>query len=119
MSRERGVDGFIVSNQGGRQLDGARAPFRALPAVVAQANGMTVMLDGGIRRGTDVLKALALGAQFVFVGRPFLVVADAGGAAFVLRVLPLLKGENDLVMAVLRIPSTSEVSSDPVGRFSA
>ncbi|HEX9576746.1 MAG TPA: alpha-hydroxy acid oxidase, partial [Myxococcales bacterium] len=72
IARESGVDGVIVSNHGGRQLDGALAPLRALPAVVAQAGGMTVMMDGGIRRGTDVLKALALGAQFVFVGRPFL-----------------------------------------------
>src|SRR6266568_6603730 len=59
IARESGVDGVIVSNHGGRQLDGAAAPLRALPAVAAQAGGMTVMMDGGIRRGTDVLTALA------------------------------------------------------------
>ncbi|MCV6005500.1 alpha-hydroxy-acid oxidizing protein, partial [Escherichia coli] len=72
LARQHGVDGIIVSNHGGRQLDGAVAPLRVLPAIVEQAgSGMTVMLDGGIRRGTDVIKALALGAQAVFVGRPF------------------------------------------------
>ncbi len=67
-----GADGIIVSNHGGRQLDGAIASLRALPDVVAAAGGLTVMLDSGIRRGTDVVKALALGASFVFLGRPFL-----------------------------------------------
>src|SRR6266571_7701960 len=81
IARESGVDGVIVSNHGGRQLDGALAPLRALPAVVAQAGSMTVMIEGGIRRGTDVLKALALGAQFMFVGRPFLYAAAIGGEA--------------------------------------
>src|SRR5258708_27658195 len=80
IARESGVDGVIVSNHGGRQLDGALAPLRALPAVVAQAGGMTVMMDGGIRRGTDVLKALPLGAQFVFVRPPFLYPAAIGAA---------------------------------------
>jgi L-lactate dehydrogenase (cytochrome) len=71
IARESGVDGVIVSNHGGRQLDYTVSALRTLPEIAAQANGMTVMLDGGIRRGTDVLKALALGAQFVFVGRHF------------------------------------------------
>ena len=70
IARESGVDGIIVSNHGGRQLDFAVAPLRVLPGIVSQAGGMTVMMDSGVRRGTDVLKALALGAQFVFVGRP-------------------------------------------------
>src|SRR5258708_22612248 len=72
IARESGVDGVIVSNHGGRQLDGAAAPLRALPAVAAQAGGMTVMMDGGIRRGTDVPKALPLGAPFVFLRPPLL-----------------------------------------------
>jgi len=72
IARESGVDGIIVSNHGGRQLDGAVAPLRVLPDIASHAGRMTVMVDGGIRRGTDVLKALALGAHFVFVGRPLL-----------------------------------------------
>jgi L-lactate dehydrogenase (cytochrome) len=72
IARESGADGIIVSNHGGRQLDHAMATLRALPDVAAQAGSMTVMLDSGVRRGTDVLKAMALGAQFVFVGRPFI-----------------------------------------------
>ena len=63
IARESGVDGIIVSNHGGRQLDGTVAPLRMLPAVVAEAGNMAVMMDSGIRRGTDVLKALALGAH--------------------------------------------------------
>ena len=81
IARESGVDGIIVSNHGGRQLDGAVAPLRVLPGIAAQAGGMTVMMDSGVRRGTDVLKALALGAQFVFVGRPFLYAAAIAGEA--------------------------------------
>ncbi len=77
---------------------------------------MTVMLDGGIRRGTDVLKALALGAQFVFVGRPFLYAAVAGGEAGVQRALTLLKEEVDRDMALLGIRSIGEISSDLVRR---
>src|ERR1035437_3894295 len=75
IARECGVDGVIVSNHDGRQLDGTVSSLRTLPEIAAEADGMTVMLDGGIRRGTDVLKALALGAQFVFVGRPLLFAA--------------------------------------------
>jgi L-lactate dehydrogenase (cytochrome) len=78
---------------------------------------MTVMLDGGIRRGTDVIKALALGAQFVFVGRPFLFAAVAGGEAGVQRALTLLRDEVDRDMALLGIRSISEISPDPVRRL--
>ena len=89
IARESGVDGVIVSNHGGRQLDYTVSALRTLPEIAAEANGMTVMLDGGIRRGTDVIKALALGAQFVFVGRPLLYAAVAGGEAGVRRALTL------------------------------
>ena len=71
LARDHGADAVIVSNHGGRQLDGAVSPLRVLPDVVAACPEMPVMVDGGVRRGTDVLKALALGARFVFVGRPF------------------------------------------------
>jgi L-lactate dehydrogenase (cytochrome) len=119
MARECGADGVIVSNHGGRQLDYSVSALRTLPEIAAQANGMTVMLDGGIRRGTDVLKALALGARFVFVGRPFLFAAVAGGEACVQRALTLLKDEIDRDMARLGIRSIGEISSDLVRRYQA
>jgi L-lactate dehydrogenase (cytochrome) len=117
IARECGVDGVIVSNHGGRQLDYTVSALRTLPEISAQANGMTVMLDGGIRRGTDVLKALALGAQFVFVGRPFLFAAVAAGEAGVARALTLLRDEVDRDMALLGIRSIGEISSDLVRRL--
>ena len=81
VARDAGADGIIVSNHGGRQLDGAVAALRVLPGIVAACPDIPVMLDGGVRRGTDVLKALALGARFVFVGRPFAYAAAVAGAA--------------------------------------
>jgi L-lactate dehydrogenase (cytochrome) len=117
IARESGVDGVIVSNHGGRQLDHTVSALRTLPEIAAEANGMTVMLDGGIRRGTDVIKALALGALFVFVGRPFLYAAIAGGEAGVERALTLLRDEVDRDMALLGIRSISEISPDLVRRI--
>jgi L-lactate dehydrogenase (cytochrome) len=90
--------------------------LRTLPEIAAEANGMTVMLDGGIRRGTDVIKALALGAKFVFVGRPMLYAAIAGGQAGVQRALTLLKDEIDRDLALLGIRSIREISPDLVRR---
>jgi L-lactate dehydrogenase (cytochrome) len=109
IARESGVDGVIVSNHGGRQLDGALAPLRALPGVKAQAGNMTVMMDSGIRRGTDVLKALALGAQFVFVGRPFLYAAVVAGDEGVAHAIKLLREEIDRDMALIGIRSLAEM----------
>ncbi len=109
IARESGVDGIIVSNHGGRQLDGAVAPLRVLPGIVAQAGGMTVMMDSGIRRGTDVLKALALGAQFVFVGRPFLYAAAIGGEAGVRHAIRLLRDEIDRDMALIGITTLADM----------
>jgi len=103
IARESGVDGVIVSNHGGRQLDGAVAPLRVLPGIAAEAGGMTVMMDSGVRRGTDVLKALALGAQFVFLGRPFLYAAALAGAPGVRHAIKLLRDEIDRDMALLGI----------------
>jgi L-lactate dehydrogenase (cytochrome) len=114
IARESGVDGVIVSNHGGRQLDGARAPLRALPAVAAQARNMTVMMDGGIRRGTDVLKALALGAQFVFVGRPFLYAAAIAGEAGVRHGIRLLSEEIERDMALLGITALAQMTRERV-----
>jgi L-lactate dehydrogenase (cytochrome) len=117
IARESGVDGVIVSNHGGRQLDGTVSALRTLPEIAGEAGGMTVMLDGGIRRGTDVLKALALGAQFVFIGRPMLFAAVAAGEAGVRRALSLLREEVDRDMALLGIRSIGEVTSDQVRRL--
>jgi len=117
IARESGVDGVIVSNHGGRQLDGTVSALRTLPEIARDAGGMTVMLDGGIRRGTDVLKALALGAQFVFVGRPLLYAAMVGGEAGVQRALGLLRDEVDRDMALLGIRSIGEITPELVRKF--
>jgi L-lactate dehydrogenase (cytochrome) len=117
IARESGVDGVIVSNHGGRQLDCTVSSLRTLPEISAEANGMTVMLDGGIRRGTDVLKALALGAHFVFIGRPLLFAAVAAGEAGVRRALTLLRDEVDRDMALLGIRSISEISPNLLRRI--
>jgi L-lactate dehydrogenase (cytochrome) len=117
IARESGVDGVLLSNHGGRQLDHTVSALRTLPEIASEAGGMTVMLDGGIRRGTDVIKALALGADFVFVGRPFLYAAIAGGQAGVERAISLLRDEIDRDLALMGIRSVSEITSDLVRKF--
>jgi L-lactate dehydrogenase (cytochrome) len=112
IARESGVDGILVSNHGGRQLDGTVASLRALPGAVAEAGGMTIMLDSGVRRGTDVLKALALGAQFVFVGRPFLYAAAIAGEEGVKHAANLLREEIHRNMAMLGINSPGEMKRE-------
>jgi L-lactate dehydrogenase (cytochrome) len=109
IARETGAEGVIVSNHGGRQLDSTVSPLRVLPAVVAVAGDMTVMMDSGIRRGTDVLKALALGARFVFVGRPFNYAATVAGEAGVRHAVEILGGEVNRGMAQLGINSLDEL----------
>lgn len=108
-ARERGVDAVWVSNHGGRQLDGASSPMAVLPEIAAAAGDMKVLIDGGIRRGTDVLKALALGADFVFVGRPLLFAAAAAGSAGVRHAVRLLGAEIYRNMAMLGIRSLDEL----------
>jgi L-lactate dehydrogenase (cytochrome)/(S)-mandelate dehydrogenase len=94
-----GVDGVIVSNHGARQLDQAPAPIDVLPAVkAAVGDRLTLMLDGGVRRGADVVIAWCLGARYVFTGRATLYGAVAGGTAGARRAIDILKGEIDLVM---------------------
>jgi L-lactate dehydrogenase (cytochrome) len=110
IARESGLDGVMVSNHGGRQLDGATAPLRVLPGIVEEARGkMAVTLDSGVRRGTDVLKALALGANFVFVGRPMLYAASIAGEAGVHHAIRLLREEIDRDMALLGINTLAEM----------
>jgi L-lactate dehydrogenase (cytochrome) len=117
IARESGVDGVLISNHGGRQLDYTFAGLRTLPEIAAEAKGMTVMVDGGIRRGTDVLKALALGAHFVFVGRPFLYAAVAGGQPAVERAIMLLHDEIHRDLALMGIRSLAEITPDLVRKF--
>ncbi len=112
LAREAGVNGVIVSNHGGRQLDGAAAPLRVLPGIVDAAGDMTVMIDSGIRRGTDVLKALALGAKFCFVGRPFLYAAAIGGDEGVAHAIKILRGEIHRDMALMGVNTLAEVTRE-------
>ena len=111
-ARDEGADGIIVSNHGGRQLDGAVSALRVLPGIVAECPDVPVMLDGGVRRGTDVLKALALGAKFVFVGRPFGFAAAIGGEAGVLHAIALLEAEIERDMAMLGINDLQELNPE-------
>jgi L-lactate dehydrogenase (cytochrome) len=114
---QAGVDGIIVSNHGGRQLDGTLSPMRVLPRIADAVGGKTtVMFDGGIRRGTDMLKAIALGAEFVFVGRPFLYAAATGGHAGVMKAASILGEQVRRDMALLGVTSINEISADYVER---
>jgi 4-hydroxymandelate oxidase len=110
---ECGAAGVIVSNHGGRQLDTARPTIRALPEVVEAVDGRAdVLIDGGIRRGTDVLKALALGARAVQVGRPILWGLAVDGEAGVRYVLELLRDELDLAMALCGCRTVAGIGRD-------
>ena len=98
---EHGVDAVIVSNHGGRQLDGVRSAISALPDVVdAVAGKAEVLIDGGVRRGTDVLKAIALGAKACMIGRPYMYGLAAKGRPGVTKALELLRNETDLALAL-------------------
>ncbi|MGK7937687.1 MAG: alpha-hydroxy acid oxidase [Xenococcaceae cyanobacterium] len=109
---ESGAKGIIVSNHGGRQLDGAIATFDALPEIVsAVGDKIDILVDGGIRRGTDILKALALGAKAVLVGRPILWGLAVEGKKGVAHVLELLKDEFDLAMALSGCASIKDIDS--------
>ncbi|GAB4212321.1 MAG: alpha-hydroxy acid oxidase [Roseiflexaceae bacterium] len=116
LAAEAGIDGMIVSNHGGRQLDGVPASIEALPEVVAAVAGRCpVLLDGGVRRGTDVFKALALGAQAVLVGRPILWGLASRGEAGALHVLELLRAELELAMALAGCPDLALINRSWVG----
>nr|WP_227494237.1 alpha-hydroxy acid oxidase [Ramlibacter pallidus] len=114
--RALGADGLVVSNHGGRQLDGTIAPLDALPAIRAALPDVPVLLDGGIRRGTDVAKALALGAACVFTGRPMLFAVAAAGEAGVASALALLRAEVDRTQALLGAGTIGELGPSHVVR---
>jgi isopentenyl diphosphate isomerase/L-lactate dehydrogenase-like FMN-dependent dehydrogenase len=117
LASESGAAGLVVSNHGGRQLDGVPATIEALPEVAeAVAGRIPVLMDGGIRRGTDVVKALALGAEAVLAGRPFLWGLAVGGEQGVAAVLELLRAELELALALLGCRSPAEVTGGHVSR---
>jgi (S)-mandelate dehydrogenase len=112
-----GVDGIIVSNHGGRSLDGCVASFAALPEITdAVAPKLSVLVDGGFTRGSDVLKALALGASGVMVGRATLYGLAAGGEAGVARALAIFRAEIDRALALLGCPNLAAIRADHVMR---
>jgi len=107
---DEGVDGVIVSNHGGRTLDALPASIDALPAIADAINGhIPLLLDGGIRRGTDVFKALALGARAVLVGRPLIHALAAAGAAGVAHALHLLRTELEMAMVMSGCRTLTEI----------
>jgi 4-hydroxymandelate oxidase len=114
LCREHGVDAIHLSNHGGRATETGRATIESLPEVVDAAGPLPVILDGGIRRGTDVFKALALGARAVGIGRPYIWGLSAFGQAGVERVLDLLRAELTLIMRQAGTPSLRQIGRSSV-----
>jgi L-lactate dehydrogenase (cytochrome) len=117
LARDSGADGIVVSNHGGRQLDSTVSPLRVLPGIVQAVGAMPVMVDSGFRRGTDVLKALALGARFVFVGRPFNYAAAVGGEAGVRHAIDLLASEVLRNMGMLGLNRLADIGPEKLMRM--
>ena len=110
LAADSGADALIVSNHGGRQLDGAQSSIGALPPIVeAVGQRIEVHMDGGIRSGQDVIRALALGAKGVYIGRPFLYGLGAGGEAGVAKCLEIIRNELDLTMAFCGLRDVKQV----------
>ena len=117
LAREHGVDGIIVSNHGGRALETGRGTIDALGEVVDAVNGQTpVLVDGGFRRGTDVFKALALGARAVGIGRPYVWALSAFGQQGVERAIDILRGELQLTMRQCGTQSVRQITKQFVAR---
>jgi isopentenyl diphosphate isomerase/L-lactate dehydrogenase-like FMN-dependent dehydrogenase len=115
LALEHGAQGVIVSNHGGRQLDGVAPSSEALPEIVDVVSGRaTVLVDGGIRRGTDVLVALALGADAVMIGRPALWALAVDGHRGALRALGILRNEIELALTLAGCTSPAAVTSEHV-----
>ncbi len=111
LAREHGVDGIIVSNHGGRQVDGEIAALDALPAAVAAAGDMPILVDSGVRSGADVAKALALGANAVLLGRPYVYGLAIAGEDGVREVIRNVIGELDITLALCGCRSVRELDS--------
>jgi lactate 2-monooxygenase len=114
-----GADGIYVSNHGGRQANGGLPALDCLPGVVAAAAGRPVLFDSGVRSGADIVKALALGASAVGIGRPYAYGLALGGAAGVEHVLRVLLAEADLIMAVDGYPALADLTPDALRRVGA
>jgi isopentenyl diphosphate isomerase/L-lactate dehydrogenase-like FMN-dependent dehydrogenase len=111
LAREHGVDGIVVSNHGGRAAEDLRPTIESLPEVVEAAGGqIPVLVDGGFRRGTDVYKALALGARAVGIGRPYIYGLTAFGQQGVERVLDILRAELELTMRQCGTPAIAQIT---------
>ena len=112
LCKQYGMDGVIVSNHGARQLDGAVAPLRVLPQILDAFKDGPVMLDSGVRRGSDIVKAIALGARCVFLGRPFNYAAAVGGPAGVDHAISLLEQEVSRNMAMMGVNTLKELTPE-------
>jgi 4-hydroxymandelate oxidase len=113
VAADLGCDGIIVSNHGGRSLDTLPASIDALPAIAKRVGKrVPILLDGGVRRGIDVFKALALGASAVMIGRPYLYGLAAGGALGVARVVEILRTELEMTMGLAGCPKLNQISPD-------
>jgi lactate 2-monooxygenase len=108
-ARDYGVDGIYCSNHGGRQANGGLPALDALPAVVEAAEGMPVLFDSGVRSGSDVAKALALGATAVGIGRPYAYALAVGGTDGVVAQLRAILAELDLLMAIDGYPTIADL----------
>ena len=114
---EIGASAIMISNHGGRQLDGSRAPFDQLPAIADAVGGeIEIIVDGGIRRGTHVLKALAMGATACSGGRMYLYALAGGGTAGVRRAMTLLRDEMERDMLLMGCSKISELDRSMVAR---
>jgi L-lactate dehydrogenase (FMN-dependent) and related alpha-hydroxy acid dehydrogenases len=110
---EAGADGIIVSNHGGRVLDTVASPITVLPLIADRVRDrVPILMDGGIRRGTDILKAIALGASAVLVGRPVLHALHVGGVSGVAHMLTILQTEFEAAMALTGVRTVDEISPD-------
>jgi lactate 2-monooxygenase len=115
-AKDGGVDGIYCSNHGGRQADGGLSALDCLPAVVDAADGLPVLFDSGVRSGADVIKALALGATAVAVGRPYAYGLAIGGTDGIIHVLRSILAEADLIMAVDGYPALADLTRDSLRR---
>ncbi|MCV7434491.1 lactate 2-monooxygenase [Mycolicibacterium bacteremicum] len=117
-SRDVGMDGIYCSNHGGRQANGGLPAIDCLPEVVHAADGLPVLFDSGVRSGADIVKALAMGASAVGVGRPYVYGLALGGTDGVVHVLRSLLAEADLIMAIDGYPSLADLTPDTLRRVS-
>lgn len=111
-AKDIGIDALILSNHGGRYLDGSPSPLRVLPGIRDAVGEMPLIVDGGLRRGTDIVKAIALGADFAFLGRPFAYALAAAGQPGVRHAIGLLSKEIDVTLGLLGVTSLKELGSE-------